>query len=1502
MVLRRFFPVLIILISLSLSGRAQQDELPVFTADSATFIQQVWDYFENYQGRDKPEKKDIRTFTNDIKETWDLPTFTQQYKELTVAVMNTMDSAGMRPVPHFTDFLYTALACFHTRQGLDNYQQWLLTLEPYMNQRQMRNYIDILAKWKNLFENNALNTNRVTDWHAEGAYQLIANPEPRLIFEDVTLKGYSNRDSTVIYNSEGVFYFNNALWEGTRGTITWERAGFHRDSVYAKLPPFSLDMNTVNFEIDSVNFVHKALFGSANLPGKLEEKVMSDVTPDDAIYPKFYSYNVRIPIPGIFRNMDYEGGFTMEGAKIIGSGNEYKDATLTIYRNKEPFMHVGSQRFSIKPDRLFAKSAHVEFFFEEDSVYHPNVSLSYMDNERTLMLSRGRDGTSQSPFFDSFHEMDMYYDVLSWNIDKDKMELQAAKSLNNEGSAGFESWDFFSDRRFLGLQVLDELHPIVVIDDYTKKIGSNTFYLYEIAEFWRKPREQAKAVLINLANYGFLDYDLENDRITVKDRLFNFLASKNKKRDYDVISVTSNVKNINHGELDLNSFDQKIRGVRHVFLSDSQNVMIYPAKTELVLKKDRDFTFSGLVQAGLLDFHADSCSFEYDTFRLNMPQIDSLTFMIRTDENDRYGNPVLKKVQTAIQDLNGYLLIDKPYNKSGLKDYPQYPIFTNLDRAYVYYDDRKIHDGIYNREDFFYTVEPFTFDSLNTFIPSELEFTGKLNSAGIFPDIEQPLKVQEDYSLGFQTPVPDTGYPVYGGKGRFYNLLSLSNSGMHGDGKLEYLTSELNSTDFLFFPDSMVTTIDTMQIAQLIDRVEYPSVRVSKSDILWKPYKDEMYIRNQKDHPFDLYNGLMGFEGMLTYSPEYLMGDGRGEFTNAIMESNRFKFYSHRFTTDTTTLELTTLDETGLALSTYVYSSSIDFNTQKGQFRTHGKGSVVNFPVNQFACFMDEFDWDMVDNTVDLRNNIAMRMDGIDTLSYAQLMDIDFSGSEFVSLHPKQDSLSFFCLEATYDLAENVISARDVKLIRIGDGALFPGNGLVNIFREAELSPLTNAVIITDSKNKYHTIYDADVKIQGKNSISGTGSYDYIDIYDDPHKLNFTELGVNKQGSVTAKTTIPENIPFPVSPVIDFAGDVMLTGNKKYLTFDGGFRIRQDCFMDETWVKVNRPINPDNVSLPSHDSLKDTRNNRVYTGLAFETVNNNIYPVFYSKKRKSTDFFILRSTGEMTYDNIAEEYRIRDTVLYKNFPDNGNHLNLNVRRCILDGQGQIDFGVSFPRVTVTAFGKVSHYIIPDSTGFEVLAGFDFFFNDNALSELSRELSSAELPAVSMNNKVFLNSIAQIVDSRTFERVSNDISLYGNMRRIPDELDFAILFSDLKLTWNPYIKAFVSSGPIGIAKIGKRQINKYVEGYVEISRRRTGDVFNIFLKIGNSSWYYFNYSAGVMQAISSNMEFNNELINVKDRYRKLKRDKKNGLEAYQYIISTPNKMSAFVDKMSTLSDY
>ncbi len=82
----------------------------------------------------------------------------------------------------------------------------------------------------------------------------------------------------------------------------------------------------------------------------------------------------------------------------------------------------------------------------------------------------------------------------------------------------------------------------------------------------------------------------------------------------------------------------------------------------------------------------------------------------------------------------------------------------------------------------------------------------------------------------------------------------------------------------------------------------------------------------------------------------------------------------------------------------------------------------------------------------------------------------------------------------------------------------------------------------------------------------------------------------------------------------------------------------------------------------------------------------------------------------------------------------------------------------------------------------------------------------------------------------------------------------------------------------------------VKGYVEMTRKRGGDIFNIYLEVDNT-WYYFNYQRGMIQAISSNTKFNDEINKVKPDKRTNKTDK----DVLTYLLSTDRKKNDFIKK-------
>ena len=109
-----------------------------------------------------------------------------------------------------------------------------------------------------------------------------------------------------------------------------------------------------------------------------------------------------------------------------------------------------------------------------------------------------------------------------------------------------------------------------------------------------------------------------------------------------------------------------------------------------------------------------------------------------------------------------------------------------------------------------------------------MSFPGEQNSANIFPNFRQELKVQKDKALGFEIDIPDEGYPLYVDKGHFHanNTLTLNMSVLRCNGGFDYLSSTSQSDDYIFFPDSMNTHANTFELERTANIAEFPRLVV----------------------------------------------------------------------------------------------------------------------------------------------------------------------------------------------------------------------------------------------------------------------------------------------------------------------------------------------------------------------------------------------------------------------------------------------------------------------------------------------------------------------------------------------------------------------------------------------------------------------------------------------------------------------------------------------------
>jgi hypothetical protein len=94
--------------------------------------------------------------------------------------------------------------------------------------------------------------------------------------------------------------------------------------------------------------------------------------------------------------------------------------------------------------------------------------------------------------------------------------------------------------------------------------------------------------------------------------------------------------------------------------------------------------------------------------------------------------------------------------------------------------------------------------------------------------------------------------------------------------------------------------------------------------------------------------------------------------------------------------------------------------------------------------------------------------------------------------------------------------------------------------------------------------------------------------------------------------------------------------------------------------------------------------------------------------------------------------------------------------------------------------------------------------------------------------------------------------YGEYQNLPEELIHTLFFTKVDLVWNQDTRSYRSTGKIGIGSINGQQIHKMVDGYMELSKRRSGDLFDVYLMLDRGIWYYFSYTR--VMALSSKCNF------------------------------------------------
>lgn len=1451
--MKKILPLIVMLLIVSV---AKAQVVTSFSPDSAVFVEEIQRFMNT--GQTDEAKQAVKIFA----ENWKTAKYDATEQRKINRLANDMIIKRMKPDREFKTYLESINIITSDSTIRGKFGNWIDISRKSLD-KSKEHFGSFIEMSYHLFKENAFFVDGSRIWYtSDKSFSFVYDGEPKLVYGNTNIYGRSIKSdypSVAITNTRGTFDPNINTWSGVGGKTTWARLELDTNKVYAELSNYKIVTTSPSFKADSVLFINTDYFDKPIL-GVLEDQIIPKNSPTvpDAHYPEFSTYSVTLEIENFGNeSVKYIGGFRMKGTKIYGFGDANNKAQFTFLYKGKPFIQAKSKQFVVDSLIILSSETSLEVDMDSGKIYHPQVIMNYNRKKGKVTFERGKDGITSAPFFDTYHNMEIYVDQIFWVIDYPRIEFDMKA---NDQTAIFESANYFRDFRYEKVQGMLGYNPIDRLFQYAATVRSSTFNIKDYGAYYGSKVVNLMNQFITLADEGYIFFDVETGEVELRDKVNLYRLAHRGLSDYDVLRFNSIIGARSNGSMDLINNHLQIEGVKAFIFSDSQSVFVTPTEQQIEIRKALDVHFAGKISAGRFDFYGKDFLFDYAGFKIKYSHIDSMRIYFP----DTAGRGLIP-VNSVLQDVYGTLYIDKPNNKSGLKEYSEYPIFVSDKGSNVYYDKPSTFGGIYKRDEFYFKVDPFTIDSLDNFTQEGLEFGGTLYSAGILPDIEYKVSIQNDYSLGFIKHSPAGGWPLYGGKGKGDVLVSLSNRGLWADGEVEYLGSSLKSKKILLLPKEM--KVDDVESFDLPESDKYPLVAARNVSANWNPYGDSMTVA-MKEEPIKVYSYGYDLKGEVTLMPDKLSAKGTLEWPEATLASNSMDLGPKDLKAESSALKIKTIDKTKFSFESDDVKADVDFEKRFGKFKQNEPGKMSTLTQTKYVTNMPEFDWDMNAQTMDLKRGNTMPP----------------GSTYFMSTHPDQDSLAFFAESALFDIKTNSFNAEGVPYIIVADSKVFPNEGKVVVREDAKMERLLNAKIQADTINTYHNLYEVNTTINSKNYLRGNGKYDYVDQTGKKQVIYMDTLFVNYDKHVEANGYLKDTNYFTIGPKIRFRGTVKMISADRDLYYYG--QVLPVHTLEEPisdWFKYQAQIPVDSVMFYGDDP-KGPTNGRLLLGLYLN--NDSIYSGFYTYQRSVRDHAFMVDTGVMFYNNKEKQFYYGNIDRLLNGAIVGNYAVINDAQGTLKSYGKIDLGMVEDGFKLSAAGMMSKNEKDSVYKAEMALLLDFEWPKKAVEKLvaiAREKGEGS-PVTNNQRDVLKKTLYELIHEKNVKKVQKEFDAYGSINLV-DELQKMFFLSEVHFYWDVFEGAFVCDDYAGLTSIGNEKIGKRFKTKIRFDKRRTGDKFELYMEFSSYDYIYFNYQRRIMTVFCSDGEFNTLLMEDSDKVTN---------STYKLRLGTVGMMRRFIE--------
>ena len=1157
------------------------------------------------------------------------------------------------------------------------------------------------------------------------------------------------------------------------------------------------------------------------------------------------------------KQLKLTGGIEIVGDKLLTRSQNDEPSKLLINLPKGKKINLRSKSFDLSETQIKSLDSYFVFYDEKDSLYHPSIEFLFDFKTEKIEVFNLKGALKSTPFYSSYFKVEIYADFLYYTLNENSMSLGMIIAPHQRPLTVF-SMNYFSNRVLNELSDLNGINILKAVYTYFSRIKRKDFYIGDIADYFKTKPGLIEGGIISLWRNGFVSYDRISGLIEVLPKIRHYFMSHIKKSDFDEYTFNSLSPNSNNLVYDILNKEMLFEGVEKITLSKKNNIVLYPKSGKSILKKNRELKLLGNISVGSFDFRGVDLFFNYDEYKLDLIEIDTLKMLSKKNEMDSYN---------YLFNIGGDLFINHPKNKSSKRSLPKFPSFISDKSTNIYFDLPDEYGTEYDST-FYFAINQFRIDSLDKSSLPKFEFQGTFYSDKIFKPIETKLITMPDNSFGFDLPLEDKGLSAYDNKVNVYNRVLMDSTGLYSEGSFRYNTTMVFSDKIRLFPDSIIGYSGKAFMypgKSLGKGFEYPDMELENFNYHFSNIKND-YLRFDYDSLsvpiFSAFDNTILIYGNINISSEGVFSEGKLDINNSTFFSDKFNFYSGSINSKYTDVEINFRGYDSPILTSSNVSLFYDIDNKIFDINNDFYGDFsFSLPYYQVQTSLNNVRWLVMENSIKFSNS-----------------ENSTAMSSVLSKSNKFLDWSLPVEKAHIDLNEKTLTLNGVNELQVSDAYIIPNRETVLIRENFVIDELTMAELILDTLNEFHKFVDANIKVESKNKFEGKGIYEYINFNEDTFKIPFSEFELrdmeDESGNIRLATfssgSVDKSNPILMEPGFNFFGNIELFSSNEQLLFNGSI-----IPSEVEGFKFDDAISFNEYFIPGEELALNISDSDDFFVSSISRNSNYLFFDFFKNPVKKKNLVFFNPFGQLSYDSYNNSYLIETKEKRNQDVYNGNSLLYNPDEKSLSFEGKVDIIDNDNNFKVFTSMTAQSNLDSMNIESEALMVIDVNLRKQLIDKLAlafiENIETYGAPIAHDNEQDVLVRLSDLIGNQNVIAFENLIlSEYKSLIDADPLLNSMFVFSNSNLSWSQKEKSWYNTSVLNLSNIGLDDINASIDGFIEIKYTNEYKYnFKLFLQPTPELWFFMDYDGNKLNAFSSDFDFNAELSEItsssKDKY-------------------------------------